>query len=150
MRKYILVVLCVIQLCVGCANYPDKIPAAYISPLVYKNYTCEELSREYNRLILQCSALTIIQKKAADHDSAAVCIGIIFFPVIPMSADRGHELAQIKGQRKTIEYIAIERNCMKLTETIERIKKEEEEALRKIEKERKEWRRIQMSHGEGL
>ena len=139
MKKYVLItVLCIAQLCIGCANYPDKIPAAYISPLMYKNYTCEELNQEYHRLTLQCSALTITQTKAAKHDATAVCIGLAFFPVIPLAADRGHELAQIKGQRKTIEDVAIEKSCIKLTKIIKKIK--EEKAIRKEKAEKRKLR----------
>ena len=41
--------LCVLLLN-GCASNPNKIEATYVSPLVYKDYDCEQIAMEMNHV----------------------------------------------------------------------------------------------------
>ena len=33
----------------GCATQPDKLPTTYVSPNLYQNYSCDQITMEMNR-----------------------------------------------------------------------------------------------------
>ena len=52
----------------GCATPPDKIEAAYVSPITYESYTCEQIAQEAARVSDRAAqALGIHRGPGAEH-----------------------------------------------------------------------------------
>ena len=99
----------------GCATKSDDIKAAYISPLNYEQYTCEQLGAEAQRVSARAAETAGIQDKKASGDAVAVGVGlIIFWPALLFIKGKGaneSELARLKGEMETIEKVSIQKNC---------------------------------------
>ena len=105
--------LCV--LLVGCASSSDAIKPAYVSPLQYQSYTCQQLGAELERVSRRASEAAGAQDAKRSQDQLATGAAIvIFWPAAffvggdgPMAA----ELARLKGEFEAIEQASIQKNC---------------------------------------
>ncbi len=99
----------------GCATNPENIAAMYVSPDNYKHYSCEQIMREKNRVLLQVNQLSAAQKKEAEEDAVATGAGmILFWPALLFLADGGGNEAQIaalKGQHDALDTAFLEKDC---------------------------------------
>jgi hypothetical protein len=99
----------------GCATKPSKISAAYVSPLQYKNYDCEQLSNETERVTRRVTDLNASLQKKADGDNAKVAVGmILFFPTLFFTDGDGPEVAEysrLKGEAEALQKTVIEKKC---------------------------------------
>jgi len=112
--KKVSVITAILFFMAGCATTPANIKPAYVSPLKYSNYNCEQIQQEYNRLNQKLTELTQKQEKSANIDAAAMGIGmILFWPALffLIGGDHETELAQLKGDYEAIEMIAIGNKC---------------------------------------
>ncbi len=67
----------------GCATSSDKISAAYVSPMQYQSYDCDQIAAEGSRLNQRVVTLQGQVDKAASNDKALTGVGVIlFFPVL--------------------------------------------------------------------
>ena len=64
---------------VGCASNPNKIEAAYVSPLKYQNYDCDQIGLEQSHVERRTNDLYHSLKKEADADAAQMGVGLILF-----------------------------------------------------------------------
>ncbi len=125
--------------CNGCATRPEKISAAYVSPLQYQTYSCSQIGQELVRVNRKILELTSSQQKEADKDAVALGVGLVlFWPALffMMGDDKKDELARLKGEYEALERLAIEKNCDivdKLQEA--RRQQEEYEKMRVLEAE---------------
>jgi len=71
------------------------IPASYVSPVLYQNYTCQQLEQE----ALTVSARAVQASAAQDN---ALLLG---------GGNTAIELASLKGQLVAIEQASIQKNC---------------------------------------
>ena len=98
----------------GCSRSPDEIEAAYVSPLEYRSYSCDQIEREMHRVSRQARAVTGHQRDEAEGDAVAMGVGLIlFWPALFFLAgeDKEDELAQLKGEMEALEEAAIEKDC---------------------------------------
>jgi hypothetical protein len=99
----------------GCATKPDAIKAAYVSPLNYEPYTCEQLAAEAQRVSARAGEAAGVQQKKASGDAVAMGVGlIVFWPALFFIKGKGAneaELARLKGEMETIEQVSIQKNC---------------------------------------
>lgn len=65
--------------CTGCATRPEKISAAYVSPLQYQTYSCSQVGQELARVNRKILELTSSQQKEADKDAVALGVGLVLF-----------------------------------------------------------------------
>ena len=81
MRIYICVVSCLIIISnsIGCATSPDKISAAYVSPMQFNSYDCDQIFIEMDRVSRKCVELEACLKKKASNDEAAMAVGMVLF-----------------------------------------------------------------------
>ena len=60
-KKYLSVIIAATL--VGCATDPDKMATAYISPIQYKQYDCDQIAEEMARVSSRTQELHGILKK---------------------------------------------------------------------------------------
>ena len=103
-------------LLIGCATQPKDLPTAYVSPLQYQNYSCDQISMEMNRVSRKVNELRGDLKEEADTDSAQMAIGlIIFWPALFFleggdGADAA-EFSRLKGEFEALEQMSIQKSC---------------------------------------
>ncbi|OFX07557.1 MAG: hypothetical protein A2516_04795 [Alphaproteobacteria bacterium RIFOXYD12_FULL_60_8] len=103
-------------LATGCATQPSKIQGAYVSELQYKDYDCDQLAAESGRINRRAYELYANLKKTADNDEAQMGVGIILlWPTLFFleggDGPEAQEYARLKGERNTIESVAIQKKC---------------------------------------
>jgi flagellar motility protein MotE (MotC chaperone) len=105
----------------GCAKSSDEISAAYISPLVYQDFTCNQLAAEFRRINARASEVAQVQDDEAEGDTAAMAIGLVlFWPALFFLAgdDREHEFRRLTGELEAVEKAVIQNNCGHLADDI--------------------------------
>jgi hypothetical protein len=99
----------------ACASKSSEITPAYVSPVTYQNYTCQQLGQEAQAVSARAGAVSGAQDQKRSNDQIATAAAIvIFWPAAflvggdgPVSA----ELAQLKGQMVAIEQASIQKKC---------------------------------------
>ena len=114
MKKIIAVVLSAAML-TACATAPDKIQGAYVSPMQYSGYDCDQIRSELLRVSSRVREVAGAQKAKADSDAIAMGVGLfLFWPALFFLAngsDRQEELARLKGDYDALEQAAIQKKC---------------------------------------
>ena len=99
----------------GCATSSDKISAAYISPMQYQSYDCDQLTAEGARLSQRVLTLQGQVDKAASNDKALTGVGVIlFFPVLFAlggNQQQEAEYGRLKGEFEAVQQAAIVKKC---------------------------------------
>ena len=100
----------------ACATQPEEIATAYVSPLHYKNFDCDQLELEAERVSRRALELHANLKDTADTDEAQMGIGLILFWPALFFLEGGDgaeamEYARIKGERDAIEKRSIKQKC---------------------------------------
>lgn len=98
----------------ACATHPNNIQAAYISPMTYSNYTCDQLREENARLARRVTEVTGQQEKRANNDSLALGVGLVlFWPALFFMAngDQKEELSRLKGEYDALQTVATQKQC---------------------------------------
>ena len=100
----------------GCASHPDKISTASVSALQYKNYSCDQLSSEEQRITNRASELYSSLKKTADTDAIQMGVGLVlFWPTLLFleggDDERARAYSNLKGEKEAIEKASIQKNC---------------------------------------
>ena len=103
-----------VVLLAGCADKAANIQPSYISPLMYKDYECDTLNQEYNRLIMHGQSVNKQQDRIANNDTGAVAASLLFWPTLFLidNDDMREQVALIKGQLNAIQESAIQKGCM--------------------------------------
>lgn len=100
----------------ACASSPDRIQAAYVSPLQYKDHDCDQIIAELTRVSRRASDLQGSLQSKADGDTAQMAVGLLlFWPALFLleggdGAD-AQEYARLKGERDVLEQEAIRKRC---------------------------------------
>ena len=100
----------------GCASQPTKIAAQDVSPLLYKDYDCDQLVAESHRISRRVHTLHAQLKSTADADAAQMGIGLVLFWPTLLFLEGGdgpeaQEYARLKGERDAIETVSIQKKC---------------------------------------
>jgi hypothetical protein len=99
----------------GCQTAPNKIAAAYVSPLQYANYDCDQIVAELSRVSDKASQLNGELDKKASADTAKMTVGLIlFWPTLFFldgDSSQNAEYAKIKGDYEALQKVAIEKKC---------------------------------------
>lgn len=115
MKKLLAPLLCAALAVSACASNPDKISAAYVSPLQYQNYDCDQVRSELIRISSRVSEVTGQQRSEATKDAWAMGVGlVIFWPALFFLAggsDKKDELARLKGEYDALQISATEKRC---------------------------------------
>lgn len=114
MKKYFVWFLAVSFLN-ACSTASKDISAAYISPLQYKDYNCDQLTAEMQRVSTRVTELGGRLDQAASNDKAITGLGLIlFWPALfalggtkQQEADYG----RLRGEYDAINQAAIQKDC---------------------------------------
>jgi hypothetical protein len=105
------------SLAASCATPPDRVSAAYVSPLQYQAYTCDQVTVELQRIGVRVSEVTGQQQRAATNDQIAMGVGLVlFWPALFFLAsdnNKKEELSRLKGEYDALQQSATMKNCFK-------------------------------------
>lgn len=108
----------------ACADSADNIPAAYVSPVAYQDYSCSQLGAELSRVSARAAEVAGVQDEAASRDEGVMAIGlIVFLPALFfLEGDTGREseLGRLHGEVEAIEATATRKNCVDLLDEVAR------------------------------
>ena len=110
------VVLLLVTFLVGCATAPEKLGTTYVSPLQYKDYTCDQIGMEMQRVSRKVAELRGTLDKDASNDAAQMGIGLILFWPALFFLEGGDgvnasQYSHLKGEFEALEQVAIQKNC---------------------------------------
>jgi hypothetical protein len=98
----------------GCASSSAEIAPAYISPVMYQQYTCAQLAQEAQAVSQRAGTLSGVQDQKRTNDGLATAAVVIFWPAaffVGGDKQTAAELAQMKGQMVAIEQASIQKKC---------------------------------------
>jgi hypothetical protein len=99
----------------GCASSSSEIAPAYVSPVVYQAYTCQQLAQEAQAVSARAATLSGVQDQKRTNDGVATAAAIvIFWPAaffVGGDKQTAAELAQMKGQMVAIEQASVAKKC---------------------------------------
>ncbi len=99
----------------GCASSADNIRPAYISPIQYQNYGCEQIAAEAQRVSARVAEVTGVQDQKANNDAVATGVALVlFWPAAFFISGDGQtaaELSRLKGEFEALEQASIQRSC---------------------------------------
>jgi hypothetical protein len=99
----------------GCASSSADITPAYVSPVMYQAYTCQQLAQEAQAVSTRAASLSGVQDSKRTSDGVATAAAIvIFWPAaffVGGDKQTAAELAQMKGQMVAIEQEANMKKC---------------------------------------
>ncbi|GGH18135.1 hypothetical protein [Cribrihabitans marinus] len=109
--KKLVVVLGLLVPIAACAQKPEAVSAAYVSPSTYHGWSCSQLNAEGRRLDAAYTRAAEQQNKARANDTA----GVIFLglPVSTLSGGNvADQIANLKGHQQVIHQSQIRKNCL--------------------------------------
>src|SRR5262245_45521104 len=99
----------------GCASKSSEIMAAYVSPIPYQSYTCQQLGMEAEAVSAKAAELAGVQDQKRTNDQIATGVAIVvFWPAAFLVGGDGQvaaQLSQLKGQMNAIEQASIHKKC---------------------------------------
>lgn len=109
----------------GCAEYPDKIKAAYIPSIIYNGASCNEITRERGKLVTYVNSIATQQKRSARRDTAGVTVFLVTplyiswvgLASLPFSPDQSAQLAVARGHYNALVQAGQDAGCWTTTAT---------------------------------
>tara|TARA_B110000208_G_C11594553_1_gene367583 strand:+ start:324 stop:746 length:423 start_codon:yes stop_codon:yes gene_type:complete len=100
----------------GCASNPDKIDAAYVSPLKYSKYDCDQLSMELDYIGNRTTKLYNQLKKEQTSDQWQMGLGMVLFWPALFALEGGDgpsaaEYSQLKGEYEAVRQSVVKKKC---------------------------------------
>lgn len=132
MKTNMVIVSTALCLFTACASNPDKIDAAYVSPLKYKDYDCDQIVMEMDYVGQRTTKLYTRLKKERDKDNAQMGVGLILFWPALFFLEGGDgpeaaEYAQLKGEFEALRDNSVQKKCDIQTKSPEQIMKDARE-----------------------
>ena len=94
----------------ACAQKPEDIQAAYISPNTYSGLSCGQLRAEAARVDNAYTRSAAAQNQARSNDTAGVIL--LGLPVSSLSgANQSAQIADLKGRQDVLAQAIIARSC---------------------------------------
>lgn len=99
----------------GCATSSKDITGAYVSPLQYQSYDCDQLRSETLRIQSRVAELGGRLDQAASNDKAIAGVGVIlFWPALFAlggTKQQEAEYGRLKGEYDALQQAAIQKKC---------------------------------------
>jgi hypothetical protein len=123
MRILKLSVLIVVALFTSaCATSSKQIAAAYVSPIQYQSFDCQQLMAEGDRIRARVTALGGRLDEAASNDKMLMGAGLlIFWPALFAlggTKEQEAEYARLKGESDAVTQSMIQKKCGQPTEAL--------------------------------
>ena len=118
---------------VACASNPDDIDAAYVSPLKYKDYDCDQLAMEMDYVGQRTTKLYQRLKDERTADNWQMGVGLVLFWPALFALEGGDgpeaaEYAQLKGEYEALRESAVTKKCGIDSKSPEQIIREAEDS----------------------
>lgn len=114
-RKAAAALLSLTMACMGCATSSKDIAPAYISPMQYQSYDCDQLAGELGRIQTRVNQLTGRLDEAATNDKVLMGVGLIlFWPALFAlggTKQQEAEYARLRGEYDALQQVAIQKKC---------------------------------------
>ncbi len=103
-------------LVISCASNPNSISTAYVSPLQYSNYDCDQIGLEQIVIERRITQLYSALRKDAGFDGAQAALGVVLFPPLLLALEGGDgpvagEYALMKGQYEALQTVSVQKKC---------------------------------------
>jgi hypothetical protein len=99
----------------ACATKSSEVAPAYVSPVTYQGYTCQQLALEAQAVSARATQVAGAQDQKRTNDQIATGVAVVvFWPAAFLVGGDGQtasELAQLKGQSVAIEQASIQKKC---------------------------------------
>ncbi|MFL9503084.1 hypothetical protein ACJMQP_23745 [Rhodopseudomonas palustris] len=99
----------------GCATKSEEISAAYVSPVQYQSYTCQQLQMEAQAISQRAAVVSGAQDQKRSNDQVATGVAIVvFWPAaffVNGDGPTAAELSQLKGQMIAVEQASNAKRC---------------------------------------
>ena len=99
----------------ACADKADEIAPSYVSPMMYREMSCQQMVTEAQGVANRATAASLAQDKKATNDAVAVGVGaVLFWPAlffIKGDGAQAAEVARLKGEMTAIQQAATMKNC---------------------------------------
>jgi type II secretory pathway component PulL len=99
----------------ACASSPKKIQAAYVSPVKYQNYDCDQLAAEQAALVQKANELTGNLNKRRKNDKIMMGVGLVVaWPALFFLKGNGGkkaQLAAVKGDYDAVQTSQTQKKC---------------------------------------
>jgi uncharacterized protein YceK len=113
--KHVLLSTAAVLVLAGCASKSEDITAAYVSPVAYQSYTCDQLQQEAEGISARAAQAAGQQDKARKNDQVKTAVGVVlFWPVLLFNEGDGRnaaELSNLKGQMNAIQTASTKKKC---------------------------------------
>ena len=101
---------------VSCATSPDKISSAYVSPLQYINYDCDQIALEQANVERRVNLLYNTLAAEAQGDAWQMGVGMLLFWPTLFALEGGDspaagEYALMKGQYQALQTVSVQKKC---------------------------------------
>lgn len=104
----------ILAILAGCSVAPQNITPAYVSPLQYQTYTCEQIAGEIPRIEERLDQLSTRLDDAATSDKAIAASAILFWQSLFLLGGTGQqeaEYARLKGEHEAIKQSSLDKKC---------------------------------------
>lgn len=99
----------------ACATASKDVQPAYVSPVGYQGYSCEQLRVEAQRVSQRAAQLAGVQDENRSSDAVMVGLAVVVaWPILFARTGDGAttaELSRLKGEMEAIEQASIQRSC---------------------------------------
>lgn len=99
----------------GCATASRDVATAYVSPLQYQSFDCDQLSAESHRLGTRVQQLGGRLDEAASNDQAIMAVTLVLFwpAMFALGGTKAQEseYGRLRGEAEAIHQAAIARKC---------------------------------------
>ena len=99
----------------GCAKNASDVQTSYVSPILYENWTCQQLAEEATRISGRAAIAAGEQDRKATNDKVATTVAVIvFWPAAFLVGGDGAnaaELGRLRGSMDAIEKASIRKRC---------------------------------------
>ena len=110
MRAGVVLIAALAAVASGCAKPPEAIAPAYVSDIVYRQLSCNDLAVETARVNQALARSSTQQENARTNDTVGVIL--LGLPVSSLSGDNiAPEIARLKGELEAINRVATQKRC---------------------------------------
>ena len=103
----------------GCATASKDVATAYVSPIQFSNYTCDQIIAESARLQVRVNQLEGRLDTAAANDAVLTGVALVlFWPAVFAlggTKEQEAEYARLKGEHEALKQVWIQKNCSAAT-----------------------------------
>ena len=128
--KFILLTALLIS---GCASNPDKLDAAYVSPVKYEKYNCQQVATEMDYVGQRTTKLHQRLESERTADNWQMGVGLVLFwpSLLFLEGGDGPEAAeysQLKGEYEALRQTSVAKQCGIASKSPDEIMKEADKA----------------------